>query len=219
MHLRESRYYWPDFIVDLNEAIKKGDTILDAGAGDGRWKSKIIPSVKYISMDLGVGDSTLDYSHLNIQGDLMNIPLEDDSIDVIICIQVLEHVTEPWTVLAEFYRVLKSGGILYLTCPQGVPLHQVPHDYYRYTKYGLQHLMQKRGFSINWIRPQQGDIMKISNDIKQLSNQLKSSNYRFSGLLMQVVAKCFRLMFGKLDPEFTLNTTGYFVKVRKPNGK
>jgi 2-polyprenyl-3-methyl-5-hydroxy-6-metoxy-1,4-benzoquinol methylase len=212
-------FYWEDFVMEVNSKLFNGATVLDAGAGDGAWQKKILHAVNYISMDLGVGDNTLDYSHLHIKGDLSKIPLDSNSIDVVICIQVLEHVKEPWTVLSEFYRVLKPGGILYLTCPQGVPLHQEPFDFYRYTKHGLQYLMQKSGFALDWIRAQQGDIVKISNDIKLLSNDLKLNGYKISGFFMQLLGTCFRVLFKKLDHEFTLNTTGYFVKATKPNGE
>ena len=72
--------------------------------------------------------------------DLSEIP--DASYEVILCTEVLEHLHTPAKAIAEFHRVLQPGGLLLLSTRFVFPLHDVPGDYYRYTKYGLQHLLQ-----------------------------------------------------------------------------
>jgi SAM-dependent methyltransferase len=67
--------------------------------------------------------------------------------------QVLEHVPEPATVLAELHRILTSGGTLYLTVPLVWELHELPHDYYRYTGEGLRHLLEGAGFTSIEVEP------------------------------------------------------------------
>lgn len=103
------QFYWSEYEVLVNQYLKTGDKLLDAGAGDTHWKQKLRDDIKYTSMDLGVGDPAVDYSHLDIKGDLEQVPLESQSIDAITCIQVLEHLPRPWIVLNEFRRVLKIG--------------------------------------------------------------------------------------------------------------
>lgn len=65
----------------------------------------------------------------------------NDSFDIVLCTEVLEHLHTPAQAIAEFKRVLKPGGILLLTTRFVFPLHDTPNDYYRYTKYGLQYLL------------------------------------------------------------------------------
>jgi ubiquinone/menaquinone biosynthesis C-methylase UbiE len=101
---RTKQYHWNDYIKDIRAVLQPGAILLDAGAGDCRFK-EFFPDVQYIGMDLGVAENELDYSKLNIKGDLRNIPLEERSVDVIICLQVLEHLPEPWKVIKEFSRV------------------------------------------------------------------------------------------------------------------
>lgn len=50
-----------------------------------------------------------------IYGDGKRIPLEDDSVDIVTCIEVFEHLDQPLVMLAEIFRVLKSDGILHIT--------------------------------------------------------------------------------------------------------
>ncbi|MBS1580116.1 MAG: class I SAM-dependent methyltransferase [Bacteroidetes bacterium] len=211
----ETQFYWDEFIEDLNNTISDEQIVFDAGAGAGHWRKHITRDVKYISMDLGVGDNSVDYSHLDIKGDLRNIPLDNNSVDIIICIQVLEHVPEPWTVLKEFNRILKQGGYLFLTCPQGVPLHQEPYDFYRYTKHGLQYLFSTSGFSVIWMKPQKGNFSKIANDLRMSGYELLNNNHKTKGYFLKLLARIVEKTFKKNDSYFFSDTTGYFIKAKK----
>lgn len=78
----------------------------------------------------------------DIVGDAHELPIEDESFETILCTEVLEHLHTPEQAISEMYRVLKPGGKLILTTRFMYPLHDVPHDYFRYTKYGLEHLFR-----------------------------------------------------------------------------
>ncbi|TAH24858.1 MAG: class I SAM-dependent methyltransferase [Cytophagales bacterium] len=212
-------YYWNDFINDINKTIQPKQTVFDAGAGDGHWRKNLPKDIKYISMDLGVGDVNVDYSHLDIKGDLRQIPLEDNSIDVIICIQVLEHLPEPWLVLKEFQRILKKGGFIYASCPQGEPQHQIPYDFFRYTKYGLKSIFETNGLAINFIIPQKGNLNKISNDITHTANHLSKLDFnsKLFGIYLKIFTKTHHLLFKYFDSKKGLdtNTIGHFIKANK----
>ena len=88
--------------------------------------------------------------------DLIGLHYEHDVFDAVLCTQVLEHVKEPADVIREIYRVLKPGGVLYLSAPQGWGVHQAPHDYFRFTCFGLDHLIEKSGFRDISIEPSCG---------------------------------------------------------------
>ena len=65
-------------------------------------------------------------------------------------IVTLEHVREPARVLCELARTLAPGGRLLLIAPHEWEEHQQPHDYYRYTRYGLEYLLRQAGFVRNF---------------------------------------------------------------------
>ena len=67
-------------------------------------------------------------------------PIADGSLDGIGCFAVLEHVTEPWTAAAEFRRMLKPGGQVFIDYPFLVPVHGYPSHYYNATREGLRRL-------------------------------------------------------------------------------
>lgn len=116
--------------------------ILNAGAGD-RDISPIIDG-ELFNQDIPHG---LHNDNINIYSPLHRIPKPDSFFDVIICNAVLEHVANPEEIMAEFARVLRDGGILYLGLPFLQPEHKDPTDFQRYTADGLIALAARHHFS------------------------------------------------------------------------
>jgi SAM-dependent methyltransferase len=81
--------------------------------------------------------------HAHALADAYRLPFADRAFDMILCAEVLEHMHSPALALAEMYRVLKAGGKLLLTTPFAYPIHYAPTDYYRYTRFGLMHLLSE----------------------------------------------------------------------------
>jgi len=120
--------------------------VLDAGAGEAAYASYFARQ-RYCGVDLAVGDPSWDYSRLDVIADLVALPFADGAFDACLNVVTLEHVPEPAVVLSEIARVLAPGGRLLLVAPQEWEIHQAPHDYYRFTRYGLAYLIRKAGLS------------------------------------------------------------------------
>ncbi|MDO8589668.1 MAG: methyltransferase domain-containing protein [bacterium] len=128
-------------VVYLSKYIS-GKT-LDYGAGSAKYRNLIAPQTsEYITFDMVPGE------YIDVVGDALKPPFPDNSFDTVISTQMLEHVEKPWVVASEIRRILKPGGICILTAPFWVPYHADPHDYFRYTKEGLESLFKNEGFEI-----------------------------------------------------------------------
>ncbi len=135
--------------------LGKLQIVLDAGAGEARYR-ECFTQARYFALDTGTGDPTWDYTRLDIRGDLEALPLRVQSVDGILCIVVLEHTRRPREVLAEFARILKPGGLLVLVIPLLWEEHQAPHDYFRFTRYGIHLLFESLPFRIDLLAPMGG---------------------------------------------------------------
>src|ERR1043166_5749551 len=74
------------------------------------------------------------------------IPLADGSFQTVLRTQVIEHVADHGLLLQEAYRLLAPNGVLILSAPLYWPPHEQPHDYFRFTEFGLSHLLLKAGY-------------------------------------------------------------------------
>jgi SAM-dependent methyltransferase len=123
--------------------------LLDAGAGKLSYRHLVKPyCTEYKSMDFKKTHPELDY-----ESDIQDMPLENESFDTVFSAEVLEHVPDPEKALREIYRVLKPGGKLVMSIPHLMYLHNEPYDFYRYTKYGLRTLLERVGFTVEFIEP------------------------------------------------------------------
>jgi len=134
------------FAASLPESL----VVLDAGAGESRFR-KEFSRQRYVALDNRVGDADWDYSRLDVIGDLLDLPVREGSCDALLNVVVLEHTPDPKRVIGELYRVLRSGGRMLIVVPMIWDIHQAPHDYFRFTRYGLERLLTAAGFKIVWL--------------------------------------------------------------------
>jgi SAM-dependent methyltransferase len=125
-------------------SAQKLNAILDVGGGlEPQYKPLLVSlSKKYLNLEIKKGPQ------VNIVGSVYKIPLKASSIDLATLFMVLEHLNDPPRGLQEANRVLIKGGYLALTTVQYWHTHNHPHDYFRYTKQGLEYLCKKAGLKV-----------------------------------------------------------------------
>ena len=133
---------------------------LDAGSGRSPWKPGLeARGVRVFSLD--VEDRA---GEVDLIADLQDMPeVSDASMGTVLCTQVLELVPRPWDAVSEIARVLVPGGHLILSVPHLSMLHEVPHDYFRFTRYGLASLLEERGFAVVEMRECGGLVALLSH--------------------------------------------------------
>jgi SAM-dependent methyltransferase len=119
------------------------DALLDYGCADIPYRHFFPSRIRYEAADLpGNGHATM---VLNDDG---TVPAPDDAYDAVLSTQVLEHVTDPASYLAEAYRVLRPGGRLLVSTHGVFIYHPDPEDCWRWTCAGLRRLVEQAGFRI-----------------------------------------------------------------------
>jgi SAM-dependent methyltransferase len=217
---RPLRRYILHFEAGIEDAVRSfaqelcdGARVLDAGAGECTYKD-FFARQRYLGIDLGIGDVAWNYSQLDAVADLTAVPFPAGVFDAVVNLVTLEHVREPGLVLAELCRVLKPGGKLLLVVPHEWEEHQTPHDYFRYTRYGTEYLLNHAGFA-------QISVQPVGGFFRLLSRRLLNALQFFRGPLLVLAVIAFAppaLLLPALDSfdkqrNFTL---GFICTARKP---
>lgn len=146
----DSYYIRTSIFNALKEMLPKlsGD-LLDIGCGKMPYREYVLKNSevkKYVGLDI---EEALEYDS-NVKPDYTwdgnKIPFGDASFETVFATEVLEHCPDPDAMLRETRRVLKSGGIFFFTIPFLWPLHEAPHDEYRFTPYALERILKEAGF-------------------------------------------------------------------------
>lgn len=142
-------------------SLPPGARVLDAGAGESRH-APAFERQRYVGVDLAIGDSFWNYRRLDSIADLEHLPFSDASFDAALMIVTIEHLKEPGAALVEIGRVLRTGARILVVAPHQWEVHQAPHDYFRYTRHGLEYLFSKTGYRVVTLEPAGGLFRLLS---------------------------------------------------------
>jgi SAM-dependent methyltransferase len=144
-----------DAVASFARALPPMARVLDAGAGQGQYAAHFAKQ-RYFGVDLAIGDPAWNYGKLDAIADLTALPFRTGAFDAAVHIVTIEHLPEPGRALQEIGRTLAPGGALLIAAPQEWEVHQAPHDYFRYTRHGLEYLLGRAGFEVREMSPAGG---------------------------------------------------------------
>lgn len=108
----------------------KEAVLLNLGSGPRRIGKR------FINVDVAA------FPEVDIVAEAENLPFRDNSVDAVVNESLLEHVEDHKQIIDELHRVLKPGGIVYISVPFLTPYHASPDDYTRWTRSGLRALFK-----------------------------------------------------------------------------
>lgn len=230
----------PDWLVtrrlhrDVRAALSSfgRGLLLDVGCGGRPYESAMPAGVEY----LGIDTPASSLSQPDVWSLADPLPFQSNVFHTVLCTQVLEHLAEPKSAIFEFSRVLRPGGHLILTAPQAWNLHEIPYDFFRYTRYGLEHLCRAAGLEPIHISAEGGyfatigvfTIIHIGSYAQSLARKIvRSSEHAPSGQEqwrrwlwpLRLPMAAFNLLFALLDsiPHPQLFALNNIVVASKPD--
>jgi ubiquinone/menaquinone biosynthesis C-methylase UbiE len=189
--------------------------VLDIGGKKENRRGEFIPPYDQVDEWLFLNNDKT--TNPDILSNLPNVPLEDNSVDIVICTEVIEYIYDYKKLLSEVHRVLKVDGVFILSSPLIYTIHADSMcDYYRFTesliRKEIQHLFRVERFR------RMGGVFAVVYDIVRgyLSYQsdrtfLIKASFRV-WLMLSRVFKIFDKAFFKNNHYIN---TGYFLIVVK----
>lgn len=153
-----------------------GGTVLDIGCGTQPHRAYFTSVDRYLGLDVST-----DHKQVDLLGSGIDLPFSDASVDFVFSTQVLEHLADPFEFFSEVERVLKPGGAAFISTNQMYPIHEAPHDYFRFTRYGLDELASNSNL----------DTLKIFELGNLATRVVCELNYVFEGVLPYRIGRLF----------------------------
>jgi SAM-dependent methyltransferase len=125
--------------LEVEGARAGGLRILDVGCGVKPYLPFFASAREYVGVDV------VPNPHADVIAPIEELPFEDGAFDVVLCIQVLEHVDDPARAVRELRRVCAPGGRVLASTHGTQVYHPSPVDYWRWTHAGLERLFLTNG--------------------------------------------------------------------------
>jgi len=131
----------------FDRCLPLGSVVYDIGCGQKPFASYLKNKVKvHIGVDLV--DGFYKSNQIDLIGSAYKVPAPDGIADAVILSQVIEHLETPLRAIRECHRLLKSGGLMFLSFPFLYPVHAEPRDFLRYTECYLRQEIAGTGFEV-----------------------------------------------------------------------
>ena len=195
--------------------------ILDVGAGHGDF-ADIFEGRKYYSLDI------VPYAEVDLVADLGAVnPFKEGSFDVVVLMNVLEHVFESRNLLKSIAQIVVPGGSVVITVPFLLKVHQAPFDFARYTPYFIEQMAAESGMQVESLQGYYDTQYLLNESLGnawQYSIQTQPKTQQFVAKGLVFIIQRLVNWFGKVTRKGFIDATqsqsnpapvGYLVVLRK----
>ena len=185
--------------------------VLEIGAGHCSRRGSFQPPIEncddWLYLDIN------ELRQPDVQATILSLPFQDTVFDTVVCLEVLEYVSDPAVAVNELARVVSRGGYVLLSAPFIHPV-DASNDYWRFTQHALKRLVEKAGLSVERVCHQGHRLGSVLGLLSQLVRDWQPSRAR--SVLYLVFT--FLMRFDRKTTGRTY-TTGFLIVATKLTGK
>ncbi len=194
--------------------IVKNKTVLDIASGSGYGTKLLSSNAKHVT-GVDVSKEAIEYSKANYaaknvtfkQGDGVIIPLEDNSVDIVVSFETIEHIDKYVSFMKEIKRVLKKDGIFILSTPNDIEYSVENHFHiHEFQKKELQDLVNEyysnlqTYLQVDWVYSAIMEEAKVGKEWREEVDTLNRSAVGFEKALY------FLIIASDLELNFKINS-------------
>lgn len=206
----------------LEQYVGHGTRVVDVGCGEQPLRPLIEQlGGAYVGLDVAQNAQ----GTVQVIASITDMPVPDAACDVIVCTEVLEHVSDTYTAFAELARTLRPGGHLIITIPFTYPLHEEPYDFVRLTPHQVRTCAARSGLDVSELATTGNELEVIATVVDNMwrrgivgkPNFFQRRLLLFSRLIMNSVAVAGNAVMGRRLPrKYYLNIVCVLTKPALP---
>ena len=225
--IKDNSDFRDQWVIKKLKSLKNGLKMLDAGCDSQRYR-KCCNHLEYTSQDfaqydgkgdgIGLHSGRMNYPKIDYIGNIWKINEKDNTFDIILCTEVIEHIPYPNETIKEFSRLLKSGGELLITAPFISLPHMTPYYYYSgFYKQWYIDMAKENNMKVIEIIENGNAYDFVAQELNRVANY---SNNKFMKILLKLYFRIFTIpILNFLSLQDTKSkeflTFGYQVVMRK----
>lgn len=162
---------------------------------------KLLPGEEYVGIDMEAGKGVDLVLDLTLPFAEVDAALGGRRFGSILCLSVMEHCARPFAMAENITRLLRPGGVLYVSVPHAWQFHGYPSDFWRFTPEGVKVLFPGLEFDMSLARActdVEGDFQEVDQDLRRI--RFKGSWHRRRGGLLRGFSADLLAMMGWLGP-------------------
>lgn len=210
------------FLKEEIDKLPSDALVLDVGSGRGDFR-EILKNRDCITLDI------YPYPEIDIVADLTRYtPFKPNSFDMVVLMNVLEHVFDTDTLLKEIRHILKPGGLFVIAVPFLLKVHQAPIDFVRYTEYALHRWADKINLEVALLEGYYDPVFLLEQGIGNIRfgvlprlRRIKRYLVQLMIMIMSMLGKLVQVLLGngytrKPENEISPAPFGYHMVLTKP---